>query len=116
MDQNNFNYQEQFSDSIHSYNQPQNGGYYGNGNGGYQQNGNPEPKKENKSGGFGMKLAKCAAYAVVFGLVAGVVFEGVHLTSNAMFGTKTIVEERNENVVTQSDGGKVQTTKISNTY
>ena len=117
MDQNNFNYQEQFSDSIHSYNQPQNGGYYGNGNGGYQQNGNPEPKKENKSGGFGMKLAKCAAYAVVFGLVTGVVFEGVHLTSNAMFGAKPIVQERSEeNVLTQSDGGKVQTTKISSTY
>ena len=119
MDQNNFNYQEQFSDSIHSYNQPQNDGYYGNGsgNGGYQQNGNPEPKKENKSGGFGMKLAKCAAYAVVFGLVTGVVFEGVHLTSNAMFGAKPIVQERSEeNVLTQSDGGKVQTTKISSTY
>lgn len=114
MDQNNFNYQEQFPNSIHSYNQPQNGGYYGNGD--YQQNGKPEQKKENKSGGFGMKLAKCAAYAVVFGLVAGVVFEGVHLTSNAMFGTKQIVQERNENVLTQSDGGKVQTTKISSTY
>lgn len=157
MDQNNYNNQEQFSDTANSYHQPQNSGtqtgdyqqnysgndgfrqnYYGNngyqqnnsyqqnngyqqnsgsyGEGGYQQNNKPAGKKQNKTGGFGMKLAKCAALAAVFGLVAGVIFEGVHLTSDAIFGTKPIVQESNENVLTQSDGGKVQTTKVSNTY
>ena len=64
----------------------------GAGNAAYGQNpsGKKEKKRrekrERKPGGFGMKLAKCAALALVFGLVSGTVFEGVHLASGQIFG------------------------------
>jgi serine protease Do len=48
----------------------------------YQQ---PKRPKKKKSGGFGGTLGKCAAIAVVFGLVAGSVFTGV-----SYVGTKTL--------------------------
>ena len=76
------------------------GGYQQNGayGGGYQQNTayqtvetggkkkKEKKKRERKPGGFGTKLAKCAALAAVFGLVSGTVFEGVHLASGKLFG------------------------------
>ncbi len=41
------------------------------------QYGQPKPPKKEKKNGFGRKLAKCAAIALVFGLVAGGTFTGV---------------------------------------
>lgn len=75
-------------------------------------------KKERNPGGFGVKLAKCAALALVFGLVSGVVFEGVHLASNGIFGeTDHQSQSAAGSVLTQSDsGGKVQATATSSTY
>jgi len=51
-----------------------------------------EPKqkkrKEKKvSGGLGKKFAVCAALAVVFGLIAGITFQGVNAISNQINGT-----------------------------
>lgn len=75
-------------------------------------------KKERKPGGFGVKLAKCAALALVFGLVSGVVFEGVHLVSGEIFGgTDSQSQNVAGSVLTQSDSsGKVQATATSSTY
>ena len=43
-------------------------------------------KKQKKSGGFGAKLGKTAAIALVFGLVAGVTFQSVGLATQKFFG------------------------------
>lgn len=73
-------------------------------------------KRERKPGGFGTKIAKCAALALVFGLVSGVVFEGVHLTSGAIFGTEEQAST-SSSVLTKADSsGSVQATATSNTY
>ena len=69
----------------------QNGGYQ-NTNGAFYQNAQTTGKKqkkkrERKPGGFGTKLAKCAAIALVFGLVSGTAFEGLHLVSSNYVAT-----------------------------
>lgn len=73
-------------------NQNSNYGTYGS-NTSYQSyayGSNPKPekkKKERKPGGFGKRLAKCAALALVFGLVAGGVMTGVNYASGKVLGT-----------------------------
>lgn len=42
----------------------------------------------NTSANFGIKLAKCASLALVFGLVAGTAFEGSSYVAGSLFGTK----------------------------
>ena len=81
----------------------------------------PEQKekkhREKKPGGFGVKLAKCAALALVFGLVAGIVFEGVHLTSRAIFGEDEQSGSAAGNVLMQADSNdRLEATAISSTY
>lgn len=85
---------------------------------GSQPEGKKEKKKrERKTGGFGTKLAKCAALALVFGLVSGVVFEGVHLASGQIFGETESTVAAAGDVLTQSDPDeKIQTTSTSSTY
>lgn len=73
-------------------------------------------KKDKKSGGFGVKLAKCAALALVFGLVSGLVFEGVHLASGEIFDTEAPTNVSEGSVLTQNSGESVQATPTSNTY
>ncbi len=76
-------------------------------NGGYTNtydsgNGN---KKEDAKESFGKKLLKTAAIAAVFGLVAGVVFQGVNLASHKLFGienTTTLDDTKIEVTTTQS--------------
>jgi serine protease Do len=46
----------------------------------------PKPKKEKKSGGFGATLGKCAAIAVIFGLVAGGIFTGISYAGTKALG------------------------------
>jgi serine protease Do len=46
----------------------------------------PKPKKEKKPGGFGATLGKCAAIAVVFGLVAGGIFTGISYAGTKALG------------------------------
>ena len=105
----------------------QNGGYQqqfyqsqGAGNAAYGQNpsGKKEKKRrekrERKPGGFGMKLAKCAALALVFGLVSGTVFEGVHLASGQIFGDSDSTVAATGSVLTQSDSNtKIEATGAS---
>ena len=50
----------------------------------------PKKKKENPSMGIGRKLGVAAACAAVFGLVAGVVFQGVGYVSDQLLPDKTI--------------------------
>lgn len=40
------------------------------------------------SSNFGVKLAKCASFALIFGLVAGTAFEGSSYVAGSLFGTK----------------------------
>lgn len=131
MDNNNYNNNGQSSNSFYSYNNNyagQNGstqntqnyttnGYqnvYGQQNNSYQTSNKP---KEKKHGGFGVKLAKCAALALVFGLVSGVVFEGIHFASNAWFGSGEQTASAQGSVLTQAgtDGG-IKSTATSSTY
>lgn len=48
----------------------------------------PEKKPKKRKGGFGRKLAATVALAVVFGLVAGVVFQGVNYAAQEYLGVK----------------------------
>ena len=104
----------------------QNGNYgtYG-GNTGYQSNGtngnaygsNPKTekkKKERKPGGFGKQLAKCAALALVFGLVAGGVMTGVNYASGKVLGTTNAGNVQAS--LTTGDDSTVQPTAISSSY
>ena len=45
-----------------------------------------KPKKQRTPNGFGVKLGKCAAIALVFGLVAGTAFTGVNYVGNRVLG------------------------------
>lgn len=101
-DYNNRN--EQSSASFYSYNN-----YAGGGT-------SPQNKKSKKKGGFGIKLAKCAALALVFGLVSGVAFEGVRMASGAVFGETVAAGDTQGSVLSQSDSASVQPTSTSSTY
>ena len=64
-----------------------------------------------------MKLAKCAALALVFGLVSGTVFEGVHLASGQIFGDSDSTVAATGSVLTQSDSNtKIEATGASSSY
>lgn len=76
----------------------QNGGYQSNGyqnnnyQGGVYQNSNGKPPKKKKEKGqlsFGKKILITAACAVVFGIVAGVCFNGVNYISQKFVGTSS---------------------------
>ena len=99
----------------------QNGGYQ-NTNGAFYQNAQTTGKKqkkkrERKPGGFGTKLAKCAAIALVFGLVSGTAFEGVHLVSSKAFGNDetAVSDSGSQNALTKADN-KVEATSTSSNY
>lgn len=105
MDYNNNSYQNQEKkeqDNFYSYN----GNSYGNTTyqNSYQNTNTPEekPKREKKQHGFGMKLMKCTALALVFGLVAGTTFAGANYVVQNVLG------------VTQTEDSKSGSTKIEN--
>ena len=118
--QNNAYQNNPYQSNTYQNNAYQNNAYQNNG--AYQNYNQPagkkeKKKKERKPGGFGVKLAKCAALALVFGLVGGVAFEGVRLTSNAIFGETESNTTASGSVLTQADGsGKVESTSTSSTY
>ena len=103
-----------------------NNSYYGNNegstNGGqYYQNaayGNgskpQKKKKERKPGGFGKQVAKCAALALVFGLVAGGVMTGVNYGAGKVLGTAK--GTGTQAALTTSDGTGIKSTAVSSTY
>lgn len=73
-------------------------------------------KKERKSGGFGSKLIKCAAFAAIFGLVAGGVMVGLQYAAKPLLETKY-----NTNLTLQPGGMNlsdkpIESTPVSNTY
>ncbi len=140
-DNGDFNHQAN-RDSFYSYQQS---GYQNNGsyqNTGYQNQGYPnngtyqnqsyqtyqngsyqvppqkeKKKKERKPGGFGIKIVKCAALALVFGLVAGGAFEGVHYVSSRLNGENAAEEKAEGDILTQqSDSDKIKATPTSSTY
>lgn len=94
-----------------------NTGYQSNGTNGNAYGSNPKPekkKKERKPGGFGKQLAKCAALALVFGLVAGGVMTGVNYASGKIFGTTNASNVQAS--LTTGDDSTVQPTAISSSY
>lgn len=97
----------------------------GNGTGGYEDPKQKRPKKERKKGGFGIKLAKCVAIALVFGLVGGSVFAGTNYAFGKIFKNDTtqtanVKEEKQEKEeeentsLTQSGKNSVESTSVSN--
>ena len=94
-----------------------NTGYQSNDTNGNAYGSNPKPekkKKERKPGGFGKQLAKCAALALVFGLVAGGVMTGVNYASGKIFGTTNASNVQAS--LTTGDDSTVQPTAISSSY
>ena len=79
--QNNTSFQEKPKYALYEVHQPQAGNYAG---------GSIPPKKPHKpktahgggNGGFGKKAATAVALAVIFGLVAGAVFQGVNIAAD----------------------------------
>lgn len=130
--ENNYN-NHRSSDSFYSYNNTSSNGEitgsgyqqssYGNGSyNGYQQNsyGNgsygsyqssyydngqngKKRKKDGKSGGFGVKLLKSAALALVFGTVSGVAFQGARFATAELVGEPQTEISINEEVSIQPE-------------
>lgn len=81
----------------------------------------PKAKKPKKQHGFGMKIAKCACLAAVFGLVAGSVFGGVNYLipekETAVTETQTsalaTTSQDNGNTTATTAGGSIIATDVS---
>lgn len=73
-------------------------------------------KKERKPGGFGSKLAKCAAFALVFGLVAGSVMVGVQYAAAPLLGTGNSINATGQPTVSGEADKNITSTAVSNTY
>ena len=96
---------------------------YGQGNAYYSQGTQPygqnqqkkkrkeKVKKEHGKGGFGVKLAKCAAIALVFGLISGSVFAG----TNQLLGTKWSNSESAKTEASLNKSSSGDTVKAANT-
>lgn len=93
--QSNGNWQEQTNHDGQNMTNSQipnsNGSYYQNGNGSVPMGQPKKPQNTAKkdSGGIVKKLLVCAACAVVFGLVAGVCFQGVRYVSDQFLPTRS---------------------------
>ncbi len=91
--------QSGYNSANGGYSQSTNGAYGGAG-GSYAQGGSsgkPVKKKKRRFVIDGWKKAVC--YGLIFGLVAGVVFEGIHLAGNALASRKNQGNGSNERVV-----------------
>lgn len=78
----------------------------------------PRQKKKKDPNRFSVKLAKCVAIALVFGLVAGAAFTGVQYGLGKTFGISTIVGDKDKEnssiaVSNTSVGKAVQLTDVS---
>ncbi len=75
-------------------------------------------KKREKKQGFGVKVAKCAALALVFGTVSGTVFEGIHYLGGRIAGepTASIAEGSDSVLSTVDPDKKVQKMATASNY
>lgn len=98
------------------YNPYMNNTAYNNPNAAYNAYEAPKKKKKERvkrergKSGFGIKLAKCVAIALVFGLVAGTAFEGTSYFWGGVLGTN---ETHTEVTLNKTDNTSVQTTSTS---
>ncbi len=94
--------------------------YQSNAGNTYQSTTQKEPKKRHErrktSGGFGTKVAKCAALALVFGLVAGTAFEGVRFASDQLFPQTSEESSSSGSVLAKNSDDSLETTSVSSTY
>jgi len=67
-------------------------------------------KEKKASGGLGKKFAVCAALAVVFGLVAGITFQGVNAIGNQINGTTEQKQVEIPSTETTADAAVADTT------
>ena len=104
--QNTYNAYGSQQNTYNAYGSQQNNGYNA------QQTYNPyqqpvggkKPKKARiRKGGFGATLGKCAAIALVFGLVAGGTFTGVNYAGSKVLG---ITQQSGESKADSSDSSK----------
>lgn len=73
-------------------------------------------KKERKPGGFGVKLAKCAALALVFGLVAGGVMVGVQYAALPLLESNNSSNASSQSGSSETRDKNLASTSVSNTY
>lgn len=73
-------------------------------------------KKERKSGGFGIKLVKCVALALVFGLVAGGVMVGMQYAAAPLLGSNVGTNVTGQPTVSGEVDKNITSTAVSNTY
>ena len=75
----------------------------------------PTKKKSKNTGGTGKKFALCVALALVFGLVAGAVFQGIGMLGNYYYGTNrnVVVEEIEVPAVVVETAGLVEDNVVS---
>ena len=77
----------------------------------YQQpTGGPAPKKPRRKSGFGATIGKCAAVALVFGLVAGGVFTGVSYVGTKALG---VSEQKSESSSSKDSSSSAQVSQTS---
>ena len=110
--QNTYNAYGSQQNTYNAYGSQQNNGYNAQQTyNPYQQpTGGPAPRKPRRRSGFGATIGKCAAVALVFGLVAGGVFTGV-----SYVGTKALgVSGQNVSSSKSSSSAKVSQTSTGN--
>ena len=110
--QNTYNAYGRQQNTYNAYGSQQNNGYNAQQTyNPYQQpTGGPAPRKPRRRSGFGATIGKCAAVALVFGLVAGGVFTGV-----SYVGTKALgVSGQNVSSSKSSSSAKVSQTSTGN--
>ena len=73
-----------------------------------------KPKKAKKSGGFGKTLGKCAAIAVIFGLVAGGTFTGTSYIGTKALGIENSAKAGNDSS-DQSDSNSSKSVQQTST-
>ena len=73
-------------------------------------------KKERKPSGFGSKLVKCVALALVFGLVAGSVMVGVQYAARPLLGNENASNAAGQPTVSLETDKNIASTAVSNTY
>lgn len=73
-------------------------------------------KKERKPGGFGTKLVKCAALALVFGLVAGGVMVGVQYAATPLLESNAGTSAMGQPTLSGEVDKNITSTAVSNTY